>query len=40
LAICGEIVRSLGGEIRLDNRSVDGRVAGLDAIVHLPPPAP
>ena len=36
LSICDEIVRSLGGTIRLENRIVDGHVAGLDAIVHLP----
>lgn len=36
LAICHEIVQSLHGSIRLDNREQDGRVAGLDAVVRLP----
>jgi two-component system sensor histidine kinase TctE len=36
LAICQDIVQSLDGEIRLDPRSVDGRVAGMDAVVRLP----
>ena len=36
LAICDEIVRSLGGTIALDNRTEDGRVAGLDAMARLP----
>jgi two-component system sensor histidine kinase TctE len=36
LAICDEIVRSLGGRITLDNRRADGQVVGLDAIVRLP----
>lgn len=42
LAICHEIVQALGGSIALTNRMESGRVAGLDAIVHLPlnPPAP
>jgi two-component system sensor histidine kinase TctE len=42
LAICHEIVQTLGGRIALTNRTEAGRVAGLDAIVHLPlnPPAP
>ena len=35
LAICQEIVRALGGDIRLENRLQDGRVVGLDAIVSL-----
>jgi two-component system, OmpR family, sensor histidine kinase TctE len=36
LAICREIVQSLGGSIELDNRVHGGRVGGLDAIVRLP----
>lgn len=36
LAICREIVQSLGGQIALDNREAGGRVTGLDAIVRLP----
>ncbi len=36
LTICQEIVSTLGGEIRLDNRSDRGRITGLDAIVRLP----
>ncbi|MBB1601541.1 sensor histidine kinase [Variovorax sp. UMC13] len=36
LTICREIVHALGGRITLDNRVSDGRVVGLDAIVHLP----
>ncbi len=36
LAICQEIVRSLGGELALDNRLRDGVIDGLDAIVRLP----
>jgi two-component system sensor histidine kinase TctE len=36
LAICREIVLSLGGSIQLDNREHGGRVDGLDAIVRLP----
>jgi two-component system sensor histidine kinase TctE len=36
LAICDEIVRTLGGRITLDNRRADGQVVGLDAIVRLP----
>ena len=36
LAICREIVLSLGGQISLDNRLDGGRVAGLDATVRLP----
>ena len=39
LAICSAIVQSLGGQLALDNRlaagQADGRVAGLDARVHL-----
>jgi two-component system sensor histidine kinase TctE len=36
LAICQEIVDSLAGEIRLDNRSGHGSIGGLDARVSLP----
>jgi two-component system, OmpR family, sensor histidine kinase TctE len=36
LAICHEIVQSLGGTIALVNREAGGRVAGLDAVVRLP----
>ena len=37
LAICREIVLTLGGEIALDNRRApDGRMLGLDAVVRLP----
>jgi two-component system sensor histidine kinase TctE len=36
LAICREIVRALDGRIALDNRTIDGRVVGLDAAVWLP----
>lgn len=36
LAICHEIVRTLGGRIDLVNRERDGRVVGLDAVVALP----
>jgi two-component system sensor histidine kinase TctE len=36
LAICHDIVASLGGQIRLDNRNEDGQPRGLDAIVWLP----
>ncbi|MDO8376739.1 MAG: sensor histidine kinase, partial [Aquabacterium sp.] len=36
LAICREIVQSLGGSLSLDNRASDGRVTGLDATVRLP----
>jgi len=36
LAICHEIVVSLGGSIALDNRIADGHVTGLDATVRLP----
>jgi len=36
LAICLEVVQTLAGSIRLDNREQDGRVEGLDAIVRLP----
>jgi two-component system sensor histidine kinase TctE len=45
LAICREIVHSLGGSIQLDNREHGGRTVGLDAVVrlprrHLPAPSP
>ncbi len=36
LAICHEIVGALGGGIFLDNREVQGHIAGLDATVRLP----
>jgi two-component system sensor histidine kinase TctE len=36
LAICHEIVLALGGHITLDNRLLDGQLAGLDATVRLP----
>ena len=36
LAICHEIVRSLHGSIALNNRELQGRIEGLDAIVRLP----
>jgi two-component system sensor histidine kinase TctE len=36
LAICHEIVSSLDGSIALDNREVQHRVQGLDAIVRFP----
>ena len=36
LAICHEIVLALGGSIQLDNRELQGHVAGLDTIVRLP----
>ena len=36
LAICQEIVQSLGGSLSLDNRLRQGRVVGLDATVRLP----
>ena len=36
LAICSEITDALGGTISLENRVVQGRVAGLDATVRLP----
>lgn len=36
LAICHEIVRTLDGQIALDNRQRAGRVVGLDATVRLP----
>src|SRR5205085_11154009 len=39
LAICREVCERLGGEIALVNRCEAGRVAGLDASVHLPLPA-
>ncbi|OGA99113.1 MAG: histidine kinase [Burkholderiales bacterium RIFCSPHIGHO2_12_FULL_69_20] len=36
LAICREIVQSLGGSLSLDNRASEGRITGLDATVRLP----
>ena len=36
LSICREIVLDLGGSLTLDNRLVDGRVAGLDAKARVP----
>jgi len=36
LAICHEIARSLNGSIVLNNREVQDRIEGLDAIVRLP----
>jgi two-component system, OmpR family, sensor histidine kinase TctE len=36
LAICREIVLSLGGEIELINRVEQGRTVGMDAVVRLP----
>jgi two-component system, OmpR family, sensor histidine kinase TctE len=36
LAICLEIVNALDGAINLDNRTVQGRINGLDACVRLP----
>ncbi|MFX1682697.1 sensor histidine kinase [Mitsuaria sp. CC2] len=36
LAICREIVDSLGGTLALDNRERDGVIEGLDAVVRLP----
>lgn len=36
LVICQEIVHTLGGGIRLDNRQQAGQVAGLDSRAHLP----
>ncbi len=36
LAICHGIVQSLGGRIRLENRSSATQIQGLDAIVELP----
>ena len=36
LAICHEIVRSLGGSLALDNRLLHGRISGLNATVRLP----
>ena len=36
LAICHEIVNAAGGSIALTNRMEGFRVAGLDAVVHLP----
>ena len=35
LAICQEIVQSMGGHLVLDNRLAQGRVLGLDARVRL-----
>lgn len=40
LAICHEIVQALEGTITLTNRTADGRVIGLDAVVRLPLAAP
>ena len=36
LAICREIALASGGRIQLENRSADGQVMGLDAVVILP----
>ena len=36
LAICREIVQSLGGSLSLDNRASEGWITGLDATVRLP----
>ena len=36
LAICHDIVLSLGGQIELVNREQAGRITGLDAVVRLP----
>ena len=36
LAICHDIVATLGGQLRLDNRQIGDRVTGLDATVRLP----
>jgi two-component system, OmpR family, sensor histidine kinase TctE len=36
LTICADIVDAIGGRIALDNRVDAGRVAGVDATVHLP----
>lgn len=36
LAICQEIVRSLGGTLELRNRTLGDKTMGLDAIVRLP----
>jgi two-component system, OmpR family, sensor histidine kinase TctE len=36
LAICHEIVVALGGSLELDNRTANGKVLGLDAVVRLP----
>jgi two-component system sensor histidine kinase TctE len=36
LAICQEIVRALGGNIHLENRTLGGHVRGVDATVRLP----
>ena len=40
LAICHDIVQSLGGNFALANRSAQGRISGLDAIVRLALAAP
>ncbi|MDO9286443.1 MAG: sensor histidine kinase [Aquabacterium sp.] len=40
LAICHEIVLSLGGSLSLDNRLSAGRVTGLEATVRLPSVSP
>ncbi|MDD2919909.1 sensor histidine kinase [Rhodoferax sp.] len=40
LAICLEITHTLGGQIELVNRVVQGRIDGLDATVRLPLAAP
>ena len=40
LAICQEIVQSLGGSLSLDNRVRQGRITGLDATVRLPQAGP
>jgi len=36
LAVCREIVATLGGSLALDNRLQHGRITGLDATVRLP----
>jgi two-component system sensor histidine kinase TctE len=38
LTICSEIAASIGATIALENRIVDGRVAGLNALVRIPAP--
>ena len=40
LAICHQIVHSLGGRLALDKRVVQGRVVGPDATVRLALAAP
>ncbi|AKJ28622.1 sensor histidine kinase [Caldimonas brevitalea] len=40
LTICREICQSLGAQLTLDNRSEQGRCAGLDAVVVFPTPSP